>query len=69
MLIMLMERKMAKQQPPGVKNKHHREHHAIDPAPLEPKDQQERPTHEQSNIPGSKIKKLPKEPYPDRSAD
>lgn len=60
---------MSKKQPPGFKNKHHQEHHAIDPVPREPKDQQAKPTHEQSNSPGNPIKKVPTERYPDRSKD
>lgn len=60
---------MSKEQPPGFKNKHHREHHTIDPTPGDPKDQQEKPTHEQSNSPGSQTKKVPSEHYSDRSKD
>ncbi|KAB2671372.1 hypothetical protein F9K85_21935 [Brucella tritici] len=44
-----------------------RNSHAIDPNPVEPKDHNEKPTHEQANAPGNPKKKLPKEPYPDRS--
>lgn len=46
-----------------------REDQSADPAPVDPKDQNERPTHEQSNSPGNHEKKLPNEPYIDRSND
>lgn len=47
----------------------HREHTTVDPSPVEPQDQHEKPTHEQSNAPGNPKKQLPDEPYPDRSKD
>ncbi len=47
----------------------HREHQATDPSPIEQRDHQEKPTHEQTNAPGNPNKKLPNEPYPDRSKD
>jgi hypothetical protein len=34
---------------------------------VEPRDHQQKPTHEQSNAPGSQNTKKPSEPYPDRS--
>lgn len=46
-----------------------RDDQSADPAPVDPKDQSERPTHEQSNSPGNPKKKLPNEPYIDRSND
>lgn len=41
----------------------------VDPAPIEPKDQNQTPTHEQTNAPGNPKKKVPTEPYPNRSKD
>jgi hypothetical protein len=46
-----------------------REKEAVDPTQDEPRDHQEKPTHEQSNAPGNPDIKVPKEPYPDRSKD
>ncbi len=46
-----------------------REKEAVDPTQAEPRDHQEKPTHEQSNAPGNPDIKVPKEPYPDRSKD
>jgi len=42
---------------------------SADPAPKDPKDQNEKPTHEQSNSPGNPNRELPREHYPDRSKD
>lgn len=44
-----------------------REKETADPSPAEPEDHHAKPTHEQSNAPGSPEKRLPDEPYPDRS--
>lgn len=46
-----------------------REKDANDPSQVEPRDRQEKPTHEQSNAPGNPNVKVPKEPYPDRTQD
>ncbi|NYD82039.1 hypothetical protein HD884_002102 [Ochrobactrum intermedium] len=46
-----------------------REKDTTDPSPVEPRDHQEKPTHEQTNAPGNPNIRVPKEPYPDRSKD
>ncbi|MCL7999820.1 hypothetical protein M8994_16390 [Brucella sp. 21LCYQ03] len=46
-----------------------RDDQSADPAVFDPKDQNEQPTHEQSNSPGNPKRRLPIEPYPDRSND
>ncbi|ANG98623.1 hypothetical protein LQT97_13520 [Brucella pseudogrignonensis] len=45
----------------------HRDDQSADPSKVEPRDHQQKPTHEQSNAPGSQSTKKPSEPYPDRS--
>jgi|GEM_PF-729331 len=45
----------------------HRDDQSADPSPVEPRDHEEKPTHEQTNAPGNPKKKLPDKPYPDRS--
>jgi len=44
-----------------------RDDQSADPNPVDPKDQNEKPTHEQTNSPGNPNKQVPKSPYPDRS--
>ncbi len=46
-----------------------REKDVTDPSPIEPRDRQEKPTHEQTNAPGNPNVRAPIEPYPDRSKD
>jgi len=47
----------------------HRDDASADPSPAEPEDQNEKPTHEQTNAPGNPRKQLPDEPYRDRTKD
>lgn len=64
-----MEEKLEKKKSPWSDPDLQRPDESADPSPIEPRDHQEKPTHEQSNAPGNPKKKLPIEPYPDRSKD